>query len=322
MLYLAAFHPEEHAFIKRISKWYMNPKCYSLHNIAYNGGDYHAMLRSGAMDTSMANNVCFFLFLASFRKIIQKGLSDVDFAPVINGDDCVIFMERSTFIKYKGSLQDHLTNCGVVCRFENVATLIEEVVWCQTQPVEVTPGKYVMVRNPSKVISTSTSGPRYMELAKLVPDRNNPNDFRRVPTRKFSEHLFAVGACEMMLNHGVPMLQGYASALIRLAHSETPNLTLKLETLKRSGLLYRAKLEGTYNPKYYVEFEIKECARISFSKAFHISIEDQLEQETVYKQLQHRYLFKDAIFRSIPWSYEGPPIKCGPYAGKPQIAYP
>jgi hypothetical protein len=118
--------------------------------------------------------------------------------------------------------------------------------------------------------------------------------------------LSTIGLCELILNLGVPVLQEYALAMIRSSEGFLPyesgdfyNSAIALRA-KREMKLFHLKHVAKLNPS-----PIAYCARVSFAKAFGISIDQQLIYESQLAsweiELEGDVQFHDAPRRTDTW---------------------
>jgi hypothetical protein len=95
---------------------------------------------SGDMNTGLGNCLIMCALVWSFF----KDKCDIELAN--NGDDCVVFMER-TNIHYMSGLPLWFTEMGFTMKVEKPVTIFEEVEFCQTRPV-FDGVKWRMTRDP------------------------------------------------------------------------------------------------------------------------------------------------------------------------------
>lgn len=170
---------------------------------------------SGDMNTALGN--CTLMVSMCFA---AQEMTGIPFEIFDDGDDCLLFAEERFADRLRKELPEVYLHFGQELKLENEARALEDVVFCQAKPVKTSQG-WRMVRNWRKVLSHSTSGVKHWNNPRLVRPMCN-----------------AVGMCELALNPGVPILQEYALALIRLGRGE------RLRWLDvDSGLLLRVKHE-------------------------------------------------------------------------------
>jgi hypothetical protein len=165
-----------------------------------------------------------------------------------DGDDCLLIIEEDAEDSLL-QLQQVFLTFGQELKLENRATSPEEVEFCQTKLVRVGSGPR-MVRNWRKVLSQATSGHTKW---------GDPNLVRPM--------LRAVGECELALNAGVPILQTYSLALLRLAQGADKPKGFDDDSYRYVDL------------KYSREQTVTVGARLSFAKAWGIGLMDQIRIE-------------------------------------------
>lgn len=284
--------------LRKLTPAYMNPRSKSLHGLRYTAP---TTLRSGFMDTALANNCIFHLLHGAMRDFIQGGETyrqlgaDVDptFAPfplashdytvVINGDDANPFVEHSTYDKIKHLFEPFFRQFGVDLRVESIATTFEHIEWCQARPIEYLPGRYKMVRNVNKVLSSATAGIKWCPWE--IPQEASVFDLSPKALSFIHTRLQNVSVGEKMLNVGVPMLQAYFSHLYSLVDHDRVR---KGDYLRGEGLAYRLTHEARVfggKVKYLEDYPISDTARRSFERAFGISAHEQVKFEKYVKTL-------------------------------------
>jgi len=166
-----------------------------------------------------------------------------------DGDDCLIFVEEADFNTVSENLAKIFAWFGQEVKVENIARRLADVVFCQSKVVH-NGDEWVMVRDWRKVLSQACCGTKHW---------NNPDEVRAM--------FGLVGACELALNAGVPILQDFALALVRMARGKTANL----DNLD-SGLMARMKAE--YGDGWALAINspkakpITDIARDAFEQAF------------------------------------------------------
>jgi hypothetical protein len=170
-----------------------------------------------------------------------------------DGDDALLIMEANELERVLAQIKEIFLTYGMVLKCENVAYNLPQVLFCQSNPIEVTPGSYVFVRNPSNVMSKALTGMRHWDNA----------TYRR-------RAMATIGRCELALHVGVPVLQEYALALIRNGDAV---FDLKYVSVGFHYLSASQNLNCEPQP-------VQLCARLSFQEAFGITIAEQIWMET------------------------------------------
>jgi hypothetical protein len=148
-------------------------------------------------------------------------------------------------------------------KVENIASKLENVVFCQSQCIEFRPGDYKFIRNPWKVVSCAMTGVKY---------------FNQVGAR--AKLLYSIGLCELVLGLGVPILQEFALAILRNC-----GVSKGLELPYDGSLMSRVRREmrglGLHTLERVDPQPISICARESFEVAFGMSVQEQIRVESL-----------------------------------------
>lgn len=103
---------------------------------------------SGDMNTSSGNCLIMCALVYAF---MQRHGPGVKFRLANNGDDCVLFMEKE-FYPLVQHIPDFFSRCGFTMKVEAPVYELEQVEFCQTQPVLTSKG-WVMCRNPKSAMA-------------------------------------------------------------------------------------------------------------------------------------------------------------------------
>lgn len=144
---------------------------------------------SGDMNTGMGNCLLMCAMMWAFARMlnIKARLAN-------NGDDCVLFCERSHLPRIQAACDTFFREFGFVMEVEEPVFEFEKVSFCQTQPVNA--GGWVMCRVPMTVMDKD-----------LVSVLDLPNCFQK--------WAMAIGECGGALCAGVPVLQSFYQMLRR-----------------------------------------------------------------------------------------------------------
>lgn len=209
---------------------------------------------SGDFNTASGNCILMVLMCSAFLSGKRYELLD-------DGDDCLILIEEDDLSWLLANIGPAFLEFGMEIKVESVARTLEHVLWCQSRPIQYEPGKYKFVRDPWKVLSTAMSGVKYVDSDKA--------------RRKL---INTIGMAELVLNLGVPVLQEFATAMMR--NAATPDSIVLDST---DSLSYKVSLElKAMNLRQLERLDprpITDAARESFAIAFNISVEEQLELE-------------------------------------------
>lgn len=210
---------------------------------------------SGDMNTAVGNCVLMLIVLYAF--LVSCALQKWDI--IDDGDDSVVIIERRDLDKVVAAVPD-MVRFGLTMKIESVADNIHQIEFCQSKVIEYAPQRYKFVRSWTRVVSRSMSGCRHWEDPKY-----------RART------LRAIGACELALNLGVPVLQSFAVMLMR----NCPEEGIRLENV-HSNLLHTAKKELRALGMSIDDIKPQPItieARLSFSQAFGVSPSEQIRLE-------------------------------------------
>jgi hypothetical protein len=207
---------------------------------------------SGDMNTALGNCVLMIMMLVTYCSSIGLNKYDV----LDDGDDCLLIIEETDFSLVQSTVYDEFLKFGMEMKVDGVARRPEEVVFCRSKPVEITPGVWTFVRDYRDVISKSLSGIRHW---------GDPKYRTRV--------VKAIGCCELSLNYSVPVLQSFATCLLR----NTKGVAFDVKYLS-DGLKARYHREQTRNTPGPITVE----ARLQFEVAFGCSVSRQLELEEFF----------------------------------------
>lgn len=211
---------------------------------------------SGDMNTAIGNVVIMLIMITAFCRIKLR-LERWDCLD--DGDDAQLIVEQRDLKAVEAELEKTFLSFGMVAKMDAPTASVHRVVFCQSQVVEFSTGRYKFVRDYRAVISKALCGVRHWE----------DEVYRRSVIR-------AIGTCELALSLGVPVLQEYAVALLRNAGGAG-------DVGRAPGYLqYRALSEARTLGVPLLGIKparIELCARASFEDAFGLSPDDQVALE-------------------------------------------
>jgi len=180
----------------------------------------------------------------------------VTFDVLVDGDNALVFL--------RGGDSERVVRCfaplalsfsGHEMVLENPVRVLEHVRFGQSAPVELSPGRWHMVRDWTKVISQMTSNHAHLRELPFV-----------------GPYLRGVAQCELSLHVGVPVAQAFAARLIHVTEgSRAVN-----EHFYRDYQSLRVDIARRVEAKFV---EPTTLARESFSRAFGLDPDAQLEVE-------------------------------------------
>lgn len=200
---------------------------------------------SGDMNTALGNCLIMSGMIYSYVKF--RGIK---IKLMNNGDDCVVFMERSDLPRFSTGLVQWFHEMGFNMKVEPPFQCIEEIEFCQMHPVW-TPEGYLFCRNLETGIAK--------DAVSIDP----------LPTSgEVRGWLKAVGMGGLSLAGGMPIFQEHYRRYLEAAGNATPR---KLNQI--TGLEYYARgMNKTYGP-------ICERTRFSFYLAFGVTPDMQIAIE-------------------------------------------
>jgi len=239
----------------RLLEWQVKNRCFTK-----NGCKYTAVggRMSGDINTALGNVL---LMVLQIRTAMRNlGFKDHEYEIFDDGDDLLVIVEERDFEYVQANLVKEFLKFGQELKIENIAREINDIVFCQSKIV-YNGEHFIFCRDWRKILSHATSGTKYW---------NDPNLVRPM--------MGLVGACELALSSGIPIIQEYAAALVRMSRGKVADFK-NLE----SGYLYRLKSEvgdlslvEAYATSRNRERLITERARYEFEKTFGISKSEQL----------------------------------------------
>lgn len=210
---------------------------------------------SGDMNTAMGNCLVMCAALYSLlTRLNMTGKLGTKVSVFNNGDDCTLIGEREDIATVEAMVPTFFGELGLIMKVEPVVDTLEEVVFCQMQPV-FDGVDWRMCRDPRVCISK--------DLYVLDP---------LCATKHLSTQLYAIGECGMSLAGGLPVLQEFYAALLRNGSRGT---AVDKNFLK-SG--FRQLAYGMHQ-RYRL---VSDASRVSFYRAFKIVPDLQMAMEQLY----------------------------------------
>lgn len=213
---------------------------------------------SGDPNTGLGN--CLLMCSMVHAYMRSLGYEPTTYSLVNNGDDCVVIMEESMLAKFIGSgdrsLVRYFDDLGFVMKVEQPVTVMEQIEFCQMHPVEIDTGRWRFVRNYT-CLSKDASTVKYL-----------PNE------QAVRNYFYTVAQGGISIASGVPIYQAYYSWIAR---NMAGGRLIDDPTL-RGGLWWWSKgMQARERP-------ISPVARLSFARAFGISVEQQIMREQHFAQ--------------------------------------
>jgi hypothetical protein len=208
---------------------------------------------SGDFNTGMGNTIIMLCVVVA----VMRSLG-VKFDVLVDGDNCLVFLERSSLplVMANFAVRSQAWS-GQELVVERPVDVLEEIRFGQSAPVNLG-GKlgWTMVRDFKKVLSTSTSSYRWLREPSFAV-----------------VYLQGVARCELSLSRGVPVLQAWALHILGQTHTR--------KKLKEHPFLDYFVVGAWFAGEADV-VEVSGEARLSFERAFGLSVEDQLAMESSF----------------------------------------
>lgn len=229
---------------------------------------------SGDMNTACGNCLimcaCIYAYLTSHNLV---GRARTRVALLNNGDDCVLVGNRADVLRIMPGIVPFFDTIGLVMKVESPVYVLEQVVFCQTQPV-FDGAEWRMVRDPRVCMSK--------DIHVVDPT---------AATKHLSTQLYAIGQCGMSLTGGLPLLQEFYAALIR---NGRPGKAVDHHFLDSGFYMLSRGMTNAYRP-------VTDDARVSFCKAFGVLPDLQIALEKEYAACVMPYIpFRHGTPREIP----------------------
>jgi len=234
----------------RLLSWQELNKCRTAGGVKYT---VYGGRMSGDINTALGN--CLLMVLMVRAAMVELGCK---YTALDDGDDCLIIVEEIDFERLNAELPAKFLQFGQELKIENIARKPSDVLFCQARLAHngIHP---LFVRDWRKVLSNGCCGTKHWADPNLV------------------RPMFGlVGTCELALNAGVPILQAYGEALIRMSRGRMASM-LNAE----AGLKYRVSLEFGENSPDAMPRVVTARARRWFERAFGVPEWQQIEIERI-----------------------------------------
>lgn len=228
---------------------------------------------SGDMNTALGNCIIMIGMVLTIMITLGKKFDIFD-----DGDDCLVIMEEEDLPNFLEQAPAMFLRYGHEIKIENIAQELYDVNWCQSKPINCKYG-WKFVRNWVKVLSTGLVSKKFLNAPEWVR----------------LEYLAGLASCEFTLNVGVPVLQEYALAIMRNSRGAKPRFdTSSGEWFRsiRENRLYRSLVDT-------VDTEITDDARETFSLAWGVSVQRQLDIEQYLRNWTFPVMGDQDVFETI-----------------------
>jgi len=228
---------------------------------------------SGDINTSLGNKLIVCGLLWTY-------LSELGILDLIrlgnNGDDCFLMIERGYEDLVVNTIHDWFLKRGFRLELEPIVDVLEELVFCQSNPVCVD-GRWRMVRTMTSIAKDS-------------------HTLLSIQGQKDLEMWFAaVGQCGLALNQGVPVLQSFHGAFLRNSNQRKVSTEYMHKVVEYGNIERMGRLTVK-------ETRIAASTRLSFHRAFGIEPSRQIMLEQYYDELTVEYARPGGV-KSTPTPY-------------------
>ncbi len=214
---------------------------------------------SGDMNTALGN--CLIMCAMIYAYAEERG---VNIRLMNNGDDCVIFMDRSDLSKFHIGLEAWFIEMGFRMTREAPAYELEQIEFCQMRCIATSRG-YTMVRN--------------FETAR---EKDTMCLFPLSSETAMKKWLWAVGECGLASTGGVPVMQSIYTCYMRNGLSSNMRDAVQMQC----GARFLAR--GLESKQYPITPE----ARVAFQVAWGLTPDEQVALEQYYDELDIQYEMK------------------------------
>lgn len=265
-------------YLKELLGWQLDYKCYMCTSDG-NLIKYKAGCRcSGDQNTGLGNTI---LMCALLWRLRQE--TGIPFEVVDNGDDCVLFMSKDQYLKFKEfPLTKFMVEYGFDVTIEKAVNILEQVKFCQCQPIYSNDGTYIMCRDPRTAL--------YKDTLSLNTHYKQ---------KSFDHWRNSIAQCGLSLCAGIPVFQEFYRAFGKGSVINT-NLDGASFGLKNSGLYWLSR------KLLNKDSTITDSTRLSYWKAFGITPEFQMEMEKYYTNVEIRNLNRGPFGFEQPQPYNTP----------------
>lgn len=204
---------------------------------------------SGDMNTSLGNCVLMCCMIKAYLEQVGVKASLAN-----NGDDCVVFMERTDMGAFTDGLFDWFYGMGFNMKIEEPVDIFEKVNFCQTNPV-FDGKRWIMTRNPLAILTKDS--------VFLQPYQS---------ARQVTNWMGAVGLGGLRTCGALPVVQEYYNMLARYGTKSDTKSEEFMSWYMRSAI---SKMDRDYGP-------VSAVARASYYQAFDITPDEQMSLESFY----------------------------------------
>lgn len=210
---------------------------------------------SGDMNTALGNCLLMCAMVKSYMDHVG-----VRFALANNGDDCVLLFESDDLGRVQPGIPAYFLDFGFTMKVEEPVYQFEQIEFCQTHPIHIGNGLY----GPDYIMVRSYPNALAKDCLSLIP----------LDSRKaYCKWVTAVGECGLSLCGGIPVYASFYRSLIRAGeglHGREHHMDV--------GMGKYIMAQGVDN----TALEVSDCSRLSFWRAFGVSVAQQRLLEATY----------------------------------------
>lgn len=213
---------------------------------------------SGDFNTGMGNSL---VMLAVVSGVLRE--YGVSFDLLVDGDNALIFLDSEHLGRVTGTFAARvLASSGHELTLEKPARLLEGVRFGRSAPINLGGNRgYTMVRDYRSVLSGALSSHKWLREPKYS-----------------REWLTGVASCELSLAIGIPVLQAWASCILK-----STGYTKRI----RSDPFREYFIQGAHLAGLNEVREVDWVSRVSFERAFGLTVEAQIALEESFLGLDH-----------------------------------
>lgn len=223
---------------------------------------------SGDINTALGNCILSATMLLSYARD-----RNVKVLIVVDGDDCVAFMEAADEARFRGGLKEWYLELGFRMKVEPSAYRLNDVEFCQSKMVH-DGERWMLVRNPLKAI---TQDHCWIERG----------------GQTWSEVLGATGYGGLAMYGNMPVLGAYYSMLMRCSDNPNPARMDEHSWLRHLGAATEAR-----------RTEPTDACRASFRDTFGIPLWLQTALETEYDSFDLKSVAQSCYVNPLPKKFD------------------
>jgi hypothetical protein len=243
-----------------------------------------AGIMSGDVDTSLKGCVIMCALVKAWSDHVGVAIRLVD-----NGDDCVVFMERSDLHRYVHGMAEWFAELGFDLTAEQPVDVLEHIEFCQSHPVVCSTGRYIMCRNP--VTATTKDSMTIVDIRAL-------GDYQK--------WLSAVSQCGQALAGDMPV---FSALYGRYAEWSGTVVERNRSAYVKGGLAWQARglerrsgVTDATRFSFWLAYGIPPCAQREIEHHYNTMLDGPLQNDPSEIEPQTRFQAPHTISGlSTPW---------------------